>query len=176
MAQRNLVLYIAASLDGYIAAESHNLDWLFEVDGEDDNGFSKFYDTVDTILIGRTTYDWIMRYENGGFPYIGKECYIFSRTIKGENEYVKFTDEDAAPFIQDLKSKEGRNIWIVGGGELLHTFLKENLVDELMISIAPVLLGRGILLFMDNDFRTRLVLTEMNRYNQFAELRYNVVR
>lgn len=71
MEQRKLVLYIASSVDGYIATNEHNLDWLFTVDGEGDNGYSKFYDTIDTILIGRVTYDWIIEHENGRFPYQG---------------------------------------------------------------------------------------------------------
>ena len=65
MNQRKLVLYIAATLDGYIATKDHNLDWLLSVDGEGDNGYSKFYDTVDTVLMGRITYDWIIDHEKG---------------------------------------------------------------------------------------------------------------
>ena len=176
MAQRNLVLYIAASLDGYIATENHGLAWLFDVEDEGDNGFLNFYDTVDTVLIGRTTYDWIIRNESRGFPYKEKDCYVFSRIKKGENEYVKFTNEDVILFTQKLKQKNGRNIWIVGGGELLCTFIKEKLVDELIITIAPILLGKGIPLFLNNDFHTFLSLKEVNRFNQFVELRYDVVR
>ena len=176
MEQRKVVLYIASSLDGYIATKEHNLDWLFSVEGEGDNGYSKFYETVDTILIGRVTYDWIMEHENGNFPYKGKECYVFSRTKKEENEHVTFVDEDIAPFMKDLKSKNGKSIWLVGGGELLVNFIKENLVDELFITVAPRLLGKGIPLFKSSDFQTSLTLISINRFNQFAELHYEVVR
>jgi len=169
-------LYIASSLDGYIATEKHNLDWLFAVEGEGDGGYSKFYDTVDTILIGRITYDWIMAFEKGDFPYKGKECYVFSRTKKDDNEYVTFIHEDAVQFAKNLKNKNGGNIWIVGGGELLSTFIKENLVDELIVSITPVLLGKGIPLFKNNDFQIPLSLKSVNRFNQFVELHYEVVR
>ncbi|SHN04590.1 Dihydrofolate reductase [Anaerosporobacter mobilis DSM 15930] len=176
MEQRKLVLYIASSLDGYIATNEHNLDWLFSIDGEGDNGYSKFYDTIDTILIGRITYDWIIEHENGRFPYQGKECYVFSKTKKEDNEHVTFIDKNIVQFLQDLKNKNGKNIWLVGGGELLSTFIKEKLVDEIIINIAPTLLGKGIPLFKNNDFQTSLTLKNINRFNQFVELSYEVVR
>lgn len=176
MEQRKLVLYIASSLDGYIATNEHNLDWLFSIDGEGDNGYSKFYDTIDTILIGRITYDWIIEHENGRFPYQGKECYVFSKTKKEDNEHVTFIDKSIVQFLQDLKNKNGKNIWLVGGGELLSTFIKEKLVDEIIINIAPTLLGKGIPLFKNNDFQTSLTLKNINRFNQFVELSYEVVR
>jgi len=176
MSQRKLVLYIAASLDGYIATEEHSLDWLFAVEGEGDNGYSVFFESVDTILIGRITYDWIMEHEKGNFPYKGKECYVFTRTMKDDNEHVKFISEDVIQFSKDLKDKSGKSIWLVGGGDLLSTFIKEKLVDEIIVTIAPVLLGKGIPLFKDNGFQTLLSLTSINRFHQFVELRYDVKR
>ncbi len=176
MSQRKLVLYIASSLDGYIATEDHNLDWLFAVEGEGDNGYSMFYDTVDTILIGRVTYDWIIEHEKGNFPYKGKECYVFTRTKMMDNEYVTFISDDVVPFSKELKNRNGQSIWLVGGGNLLDTFLKEKLVDELIVTVAPVLLGKGIPLFGNNSFQTPLSLISINRINQFVELHYEVVK
>ena len=176
MNQRKLVLYIASSLDGYIATEEHSLDWLFAVEGEGDNGISKFYETVDSILMGRVTYDWIMNYEKGEFPYKGKECYVFSKSRKEENEYVTFVNEDIPQFTKNLKNKNGKTIWLVGGGGLLDTFMKEKLVDEIIVTIAPVLIGSGIPLFKNYNFQTSLSLKEINRFNQFVELHYEVVR
>ena len=176
MVQRKLVLYIASSLDGYIATDNHNLNWLFEVDGEGDNGYSMFYETIDTVLIGRVTYEWIIDHEKGEFPYKGKECYVFSRTKKVDNENVKFISDDVVQFTQEIKNKNGKNIWLVGGGDLLRTFLKEKLVDELIITVAPVLLGKGIPLFTNNDFQTTLSLISTNRFNQFVGLHYEVLR
>ncbi|HEX3021972.1 MAG TPA: dihydrofolate reductase family protein [Lachnospiraceae bacterium] len=176
MNQRNVMLYIASSLDGYIATEEHNLDWLFAVEGEGDNGYTAFYETVDTILIGRVTYDWIMDYEKGNFPYKGKECYVFSHTRKDDNEHVQFISEDVVQFAKELKNKNGKNIWLVGGSDLLDTFMKEKLVDEIIVTISPVLLGNGIPLFRNNSFQTLLSLKSINRFNQFVELHYEVVR
>jgi len=72
-------LYFATSLDGYIATEDESLEWLFNVEGEGDNGYSEFYETVDTILMGNKTYEWIIRHETGEFPYKNKDCYVFTR-------------------------------------------------------------------------------------------------
>jgi dihydrofolate reductase len=77
---RNIVLFIAQSLDGYIATKEDSLDWLFKVEGEGDNGYSEFYEEIDTIIMGKRTYDWIMNYEKGQFPYKNKNCYVFSRS------------------------------------------------------------------------------------------------
>jgi dihydrofolate reductase len=74
---RKLVLYIAQSLDGYIAREDESLDWLFKCEGAGDNGYSAFYETVDTILLGRKTYQWILRNVESGFPYRGKNAMCF---------------------------------------------------------------------------------------------------
>ena len=174
MSLRNVVLYIATSLDGYIATEDHNLDWLFAIDGEGDNGFSDFYETVDTFLIGRATYDWIMKQENGNFPYKNKECYVFSKTYRNDNEFVKFIKEDIVSFVTALKGKDGKDIWVVGGGELIHDLIKEGLINELRITIAPVLIGKGIKLFKNNNIQTRLILKGITQYNQFVELCYKV--
>jgi dihydrofolate reductase len=149
MSKRKVILYLAASLDGFIATKEHKLDWLFEVEGDGDNGYSKFAETVDTVLIGRTTYDWVMEQENGKFPYPDKESYVFSRTEHAPTEYVQFVDGDLTGFIQKLKAREGKDIWLVGGGELIHSFLAEDLIDELMITVAPIILGSGIPLFAE---------------------------
>lgn len=174
MNERKLVLYIAASLDGYIAAEGHKLDWLFNVEGEGDNGYSVFYDTIDTVIMGRITYDWIIEHEQGDFPYKGKACYVFSRSKMEVNEDVTFIQGDVTEFTKILKNKTGKKIWLVGGGELLDAFIKENLVDEMIVTIAPVLLGGGIPLFKKNRFQTSLSLKTVNRFNQFTELHYEV--
>ena len=144
---RKLVLFIAASLDGYIAAKDDSLDWLYKVEGEGDNGYSEFYETIDTVLMGRRTYDWILKNGTGDFPYKDKECYIFSRSVTEDNVEVKFVKDNIVDFTNKLKQQQGKNIWVVGGGELLHSFIEKKLVDEMIITVAPVILGQGIPLF-----------------------------
>jgi dihydrofolate reductase len=172
--QRNVVLYIAASLDGYIARDDHSLDWLFKTEGEGDNGYSEFYETVDTILIGRKTYDQVMILENGEFPYKNKQCYVFSSSLTGRNENVHFVNEDVAKFTKQLKEEPGERIWLVGGGELFHSFLKEKLVDEIILTIAPAIIGKGIPLFKADNIDVELELKDITRFNQFAQLHYDV--
>ncbi|PAV29159.1 hypothetical protein CIL05_12225 [Virgibacillus profundi] len=172
--KRNLVLFIATSLDGYIATKDESLDWLFSVEGEGDNGYSEFYDTVETVLIGKKTYDWIMRHETEEFPYKNKECYVFTRSTVEDTEDVSFINGDIASFINQLKSQEGKNIWIVGGGELLQTFIKEKLVDEIILTVAPTIIGNGIPLFREGEYQLDLSLKGTRNFNQFVELHYIV--
>ena len=174
--KRNLVLFIASSLDGYIATKDESLEWLYNVEGEGDNGFSEFYDTVDTILMGKRTFDWVMNQDLKEFPYKNKECYVFTRSLTENTEDVKFVNGDVTNFVNKLKSQDGKNIWIVGGGELLHSFIQEKLVDELIITVAPTLLGKGIPLFREGDYQLNLLLKKMRNFNQFVELHYEVKR
>ncbi|MBZ9534976.1 dihydrofolate reductase [Cytobacillus oceanisediminis] len=170
--QRKLVLLIATSLDGYIATKDDSLDWLFKVEGEGDNGISEFYETVDTILMGRKTYDWIITHMTEEFPYKNKECYVFSRQENEDTEDVKFIKEDIIDFTNKLKNEEGKNIWIVGGGDLLHSFIKEKLVDEFIITIAPTIIGEGVPLFKEDEYQLELYLKGTRCFNQFVELHY----
>lgn len=174
MRDRKVVLFIAESLDGYIARKDENLDWLFAIEGKGDNGYSEFYADVDTILMGRTTYDWLLRQEME-FPYSDKEVFVFSHTKTGKDANVTFIDLDLPVFINSLKNKLGKKIWLVGGGKLIIDFLNEKLIDEMIITIAPVLIGNGIVLFRKSELQTNLKLTEIKRHYQFAELHYQVI-
>ena len=89
---------------------------------------------------------------------------------------MTFVSEDIIPFVKKLKEKSGENIWLVGGGELNNIFIKEDLIDEMIVSITPALLGKGIPLFKGNNNQTRLLLKDITRYNQFVELRYDVIK
>lgn len=169
---RKLVFYGAMSVDGYIAREDHSLDWLIGTEGEEDTGYTEFYDTVDTILMGRKTYEQINILSPNEFPYKGKECYVFSRTLSGANEFVEFIQDDIVGFTKTLKEQLGNRIWVVGGGEVFSPLLQAKLVDEFFIQIAPSIIGRGISLFKPNDEENKLTLVDVRRYKQFAELYY----
>ncbi len=172
--RRKLKVFIATSLDGYITGENESLDWLFRVEGEGDNGYGEFYETVDTILMGRKTYDWIMKHEKGEFPYQGKKCYVFSRSVQPNTEFVTFVNQSPAQLIDKLKSQQGKGIWLMGGGELLHDFLKAKLVDELILTMAPAVLGSGTPLFGRGGVELDLTLRRVRQFNQFVELSYQV--
>ncbi|MFB3164831.1 dihydrofolate reductase family protein [Neobacillus sp. 179-J 1A1 HS] len=172
--QSRLVFYGAISLDGYLARENHSLDWLFGTEGEEETGYQEFYDSVDTILMGRSTYDQIAILSPEKFPYEGKPCYVFSRTMTGSNEHVTFINEDIIGFTQSLKEQEGKRVWVVGGGEVLKPLLK--LVDEFIIQIAPTIIGKGIPLFVPGDQENKLTLVDVRSFKQFAELHYEAKR
>jgi len=130
--------------------------------------------TIDTILIGRVTYDWIMKHENE-FPYKGKECYVFSKEKRDNNKDVTFIHNNIIGFINQLKTKNGGKIWLVGGSKLVSELINTNLVDELIIQIVPVLIGDGIPLFKKKNNQTKFTLKSINRYNQFVELNYELL-
>lgn len=167
-----LVLYIAVSLDGFIAGEGESLEWLDAVEGRGDNGYEDFYKDVDTVLMGRKTYDWIMNHTE--FPYAGKESFVFSHSPRKSTKDVTFISEDAAEFVSRLRERSEKRIWLVGGGRLLHTLLEAGLVDEMILTVAPVVLGKGTPLFYETKEETAFVLTDMERFGQFAQLHYTV--
>ena len=173
MYNRTVILYIGVSLDGYIATKDDSLDWLLDTKGSGDNGFGEFYDTVDTVIMGKRTYDWIMKQENGRFPYVGKECYVYTHQKLDDTEFVRFTSQNPDVLIAQLKERDGKKIWIVGGSQIIDLVRKQNLIDEYVLSIAPVVLGSGIPLFLGNE-RSDLVLTNTRTFGQFVELSYRI--
>jgi dihydrofolate reductase len=157
---RKVVLFIATSIDGFIAGKDGNTDWLF-TDG--DFGYQGFYNSIDTTLMGFNTYEFVRHFPE--FPYPTKKNYVFSRQQRpADSNPVEFVFDDAVSFIKKLKAEEGKNIWLVGGGKMNSLLLNENLIDQMIISIHPVALGQGIKLFPDesmNLLQFRLVKHEL---------------
>lgn len=148
--ERKVILYIATSLDGYIASPDDNLDFLSVVEQEgEDYGYAQFIETVDTVIVGRKTYDKVLSM-GFDFPHTDKESYIVTRTAKPAIGKVQFYTENIKTLILKLKEQEGKNIFVDGGAEVVNLLLKDNLIDEFCISIIPVLLGGGIRLFQNN--------------------------
>ncbi len=138
-----LVLFIASSLDGYVARTSGAVDWLFT---DQDYGYESFYDSVDRLLMGRNTYEQIQSW--GNYPYSEKQGFVFSRTVERDrDENVTFVSSDLVSFVKDLKAQDGKDIWLVGGAAIAKTCLENYLIDKFILSIHPVILGEGISLF-----------------------------
>lgn len=149
---RPVILFIATSLDGYIATPDGGIDWLFT---DQDYGYAKFYAGVDVVLMGRKTYDQALTFAE--YPYENKDSYVFTRTLRGKKDSrVSFVSEDVKKFIARLRSKPGKAIWLVGGAELVHAFMRHGLIDRYVISIHPVVLGNGIPLFKPPVSATKL--------------------
>ncbi|MED3879553.1 dihydrofolate reductase family protein [Priestia megaterium] len=168
--KKKIVVYIAASLDGYIARENGEIDWLESVEGEGDNGYEDFYQTCDAVVMGKATYDHVQKLTLE-FPYPDKKCYVFSRSAQGKDQHVEFVNKSVASFLTNL-NQDTKKIWLVGGADILADFLKAKRVDEFIISVIPVLLGAGIPLFKQGIPEMNLKLTHMKQYGQIAQLYY----
>jgi dihydrofolate reductase len=148
---RKLSLFIATSLDGYIAKPNDDLSFLKLVEKEgEDYGYTEFTSTIDTLIIGRKTYDYVLKeigashYDNGQ-----RDVYVITRNERPQVGRTTFYTGNLAKLVERLKAEEGKNIYCDGGAEVINELLKHNLVDEFIISIIPVLLGDGIKLFKD---------------------------
>ncbi|AZB72990.1 dihydrofolate reductase family protein [Synechococcus elongatus] len=143
MTERLLILFIATSLDGYIARLDEGIDWLFD---DADYGYSNFYAQVDTVLMGRKTYDLSIRLSND--PYPGCKTYVFSRSLASvADPAVTVVQGNPGDLVTQLQQQPGRHLWLVGGGQLVQQCLAADCLDQLIISIHPILLGSGIPLF-----------------------------
>ncbi len=153
---RKVILYIATSLDGFIAGENDDLGFLSTVEtpGED-YGYTDFVNSVDTVIMGRKTYDKVLGF-GIPFPHAGRKCYVFSKTRSGSDENVEYYNGDIADLISQLKSAEGKNIFIDGGAELVHELMKQKLIDRYIISIIPYLVGNGAQLFKQDRPQQKL--------------------
>ncbi len=164
---RKLIIFIATSLDGYIAKPNDDLDFLKLVDkpGED-YGYTAFTATVDTILLGRKTYDWVSRhsgsshYDNGD-----KKVFVITRNNRPDSGNTTFYTGDFIALVKQLKREEGKNIYCDGGAEIIHQLLEDDLIDDLIISVIPVLVGNGTRLFKDNRPEQKLELIETKSYD-----------
>lgn len=146
---RTLTIFIAATLDGYIAQPNDDLSFLKVVEKEgEDYGYSEFTKTIDTIILGRRTYDWVLReigpshYDNGE-----RDVYVITRTERPATGRTTFYTGNLTELVQQLKSGTGKNIYCDGGSEIIDELLKDDLVDELVISVIPILVGNGTPLF-----------------------------
>ncbi len=164
---RKLSLFIAASLDGYIAKPNDDLSFLKSVEKEgEDYGYSEFTANIDTIILGRKTYDYVLReigpdyYDNGQ-----RDVYVITRTERPRSGRTTFYTGELTTLIHQLKSQEGKDIYCDGGAEIINELLKHNLIDEFIISVIPVLVGNGIRLFKDNRPEQQLELVSVKSFD-----------
>lgn len=175
MKNRKVILYIAMSLDGYIATNDDGLEWLDVVNrpGED-YGYNDFVNSVDTVIVGRKTYDKVLTF-GGEFPHKDRTCYVVSRTKTGTDDNVTFYNDDIGELIRQLKGRDGKDIFIDGGAALVHELMKHNLIDRYIISVIPVFLGAGIQLFKSGRPETQLKFRHSATYpSGLVQLCYEV--
>lgn len=162
---RKIKLYIACSVDGYIATKTGDISFLDNVAVDhEDYGYSEFIKTIDTVIMGRKTYDKIQSFAIP-FPYQKETVYVFSKTMTGKNDDVIFVNQDVLSFVQTLKKQPGKDIFFVGGASLFKIFNELDLIDEMVISIMPIILGDGIPLFLPSIYQQSLILTKHHVYD-----------
>lgn len=169
---RKIILYIASSIDGYIARQSGEVDWLFT---DQDYGYTEFFAQIDTVIMGSKTYLQVLNF--GEYPYQEKECFVFSKTLQSEtNHNVKFVGSDWKDFINTLRQSDGGDIWLVGGSAMIYYFMHHNFIDELILSIHPIILGNGIpLIVNDANLETKLELKDVKTYDSgLVQLSYDL--
>ncbi|MGX7198195.1 dihydrofolate reductase family protein [Enterococcus olivae] len=169
---RKIVFYGAISLDGFLADEQDNLQWLFDTDLAGVSTYEAFEKNIDTVVMGRVTYEETTKMLEEEPFYLGKEKIIFSRTKNEKIEEGYFTSENPVNVLQELQKKNGKDIWIVGGGGLLSELIEADLIDEYWIQIAPVLLGKGKRLFEEGNYRQRLEFVETTQMGELTELHF----
>lgn len=157
------MLYIATSLDGFIARKDGSVDWLSPYEnGQEDYGYKEFLKKIGIVIMGNTTYKQVLSF--GEFPYRGKDCFVFTRNKeKHTDENVTFVSKNAKDFISQLR--ENKNIWLVGGASIIDEFLKFDLIDEFIITIIPILLGEGIPLFKGRSNEKNLELIDVKTFD-----------
>jgi dihydrofolate reductase len=172
---RKIILYIAMSLDGYIARNNGSVDWLKGVSPNDqgDTGYEHFYQTIDTVVMGRKTYQQIIEeLSPNQWPYEDKNCFVVtSKKLQSDND-VTFLRGDIVKKMKNLVKQQGKDIWLVGGAQLIDCSLKEELIDQLIITIIPTLLGDGILLFSGHYQSILLKPTEYKEFNGMIQITY----
>lgn len=157
---RKITFGVANSLDNYIARKDGGVDWLLW--GKEAAALTKdFWKSIDTILLGRKTFEVAMRTGSGVGGDTGIKTYVFSRTMKeSPDKNAEIVSGNAAEFVRNLKSRPGKDICLMGGGDLAKSFFEAGLIDEIGFNIHPVLLGSGIPLYLEMNRRIDLELLE----------------
>ena len=182
-APRKIIVFIATSADGYIARPNGDVEWLNLLPDTVDHGMTTFYRTIDTILWGRKTYDWVIAFHRkagtkGGIFDPKVANYVFSRKPpKRAAPGVEFVSEPVKTFAERLRATPGKHIWMMGGGELIASFLDAGEIDEFAIQVIPTFIGEGIPLIEPRHRDVPLRLRSTRKYpDGVVGLRYEVVR
>jgi dihydrofolate reductase len=176
--------YTAASLDGFIATEDDSLDWLFPLGDVDDTSYPEFIKDIGALAMGSTTYEWMLRHADevieevgSAWPYT-QPAWIFTHRklpmIEGAD--IRFVSDDVRPVHAEMRKMAGdKNIWVVGGGDLAGQFMDTGLLDEIIVQVGSVTLGKGKPLFPRRVTNPPFRLVSVRQVGTgFAELRYEV--
>lgn len=160
MMSRKIVLNLAMSLDGYIASEDGGYDWLThegdeKLDTEKKWDFADFLEGIDVVVMGKKCYD--QGFHN---DFKDKKVYVATSQELKDEDNIKFINDDICKIIQEEKSRPGKDIYLFGGGVLIDSFIKADIIDEYIIGIIPTILGKGRPLFLGNNDPIKLQLKD----------------
>jgi dihydrofolate reductase len=169
------IIYIATSLDGYIARSDESIDWLNSTGEEidQDTGYTQFYESIDALVMGYSTYEQVLGF--GDWPYPGKLSYVLTNqnlsTTTSDVIFIKSLEE----VIEEIIKRGHRLVWLVGGGKVISPFIRNGLVDEYHIFLIPIILGSGISLYQSLP-EVKLQLIETKSYSSgVVELHYRKI-
>lgn len=169
MANRKLIVLIAISADGFIARKNGGIDWLDRPRTAGDYGMGKFFKSIDTIIMGRKTYEIVVRFvkEGKAIPSAGNvKHYVFSRRPKKRAlPGFEFVQEPIRTFVKRLRAEQGKHIWMMGGGRIIGPFLDAGAIDELIINVIPTLIGEGIPLIAPRRRTVPLQLLSVKKFS-----------
>ena len=172
---RKVTLFIAMSLDGYIADKDGGVDWLNgqEEDGENMDTYSEFIKTIDTIIMGWNTYHQVItELSPEEWVYPEQISYVITHREIPSTERIHFTSESPCDLVKRLREEEGNGIWICGGASIVRQLMETDLIDTLHISVIPTLLGDGVQLFGPLEKEQKLRLVKTQSYNGITDLVY----
>lgn len=172
---REVDLFIAMSLDGYMADRGGGVGWLCGHAGSDEqgDGYDRFIAGVDTVLMGANTYRQITEeLSAGAWPYDGLTTYVFTHRAQPDREGIRFTDTPPAALVRQLRQSPGKHIWVCGGAQLIRQLAHEDLIDRYILTVIPTLLGGGIPLFSGEHREFPLTLLHTQTCNGMVELTY----
>lgn len=163
------------SADGFLATKDDDLSWLSKVEKEgEDYGYNQFTQDVDTYIVGRKTYDTVLSLTGGEFPQSKLyKCYVITREERPDKDGIIFYNGSLKVLVQNLKKEPGKNIYCDGGGQIVKLLMKDNLIDEYIISVIPFFLGDGKRLFLGELDAIDLNLLESKTYESgLVQLHY----
>ena len=163
------ILHICTSVDGFIADENGSSNFVFKAQ-EADSDFEKFYNSVGSVVMGRKTYDYLKDKQPNLFK--DKDVFVITHYLRQKEKNITFIHEDIMGCITDLKKNSKKDIWILGGSEIVNILLKEKLLDKAIITTAPIVLGKGVRLFKNDNPNIDLKLVSAQTFADFVQVEY----
>lgn len=174
---RKVILYIAMSLDGFIADKDGGVGWLSDQDENNQNfgSYSDFIKTIDTVILGYKTYHQLVtELSSDKWFYSGMKSYVLTHKDEKNTSEIVFTTQNPKDLVLKLKEEQGKDIWICGGASIANQLIKLNLIDRYHITIIPTILGSGVRLFNDDNVDIKLKLISTENYNGMTDIVYEI--